>query len=257
MNTTIPFTAAPEDTEREALKKSACAGEDDQLFPDGKWVHPPVLYRQALEDLENEIEDIRREWKSSEGFSPIEHIKARVKEPDSILGKLSRLGLEASADNVAEFIYDIAGMRIVFPFVTDIYLLLEWIGRHRGLRILQIKDYIMNPKTNGYRSLHMLLSVPVIFEEKLCRVRVEVQMRTLAMDFWASLEHILLYKYDQRVPEYLERELSSAAGAAGELDRKMLNLRSEVLSLSEEDERAGHDIGTYPNNDGNSTPPYN
>lgn len=261
MNTTTPFTIAPEDSEREALKRAACPEGDDVLFPAGAWVRPPDLYRLALEELEAEIEAIRREWKSDEGFSPIEHIKTRVKEPDSILGKLSRLGLEPSADHAADFIYDIAGMRIVFPFVTDIYLLLERIGRHHGLRILQIKDYIMNPKSNGYRSLHVLLSVPVIFEERLCRVRVEVQMRTLAMDFWASLEHILLYKYDRRVPDHLERELSSAAGAAGELDRKMLTLRSEVMSLSEEDLLEGADLeevsrsyGQHPNAGSSPTP---
>ncbi|NGZ77417.1 GTP pyrophosphokinase family protein [Saccharibacillus sp. VR-M41] len=196
------------------------------------------MHRQALRQLRGEIERIRREWKSDEGFSPIEHIKTRIKEPASILDKLSRLGLEPSVEHVTERIHDIAGMRIVFAFVTDIYLLLDRIDRHPDLRILWIKDYIMNPKSNGYRSLHMLLSVPVEFEGRTCRVRIEVQMRTLAMDFWASLEHILLYKYDRRVPDYLERELSSAAGAAGELDHKMLALRSEVLSLGEEEERS-------------------
>lgn len=229
---------APDDTEREAFVRAACGADTDRMFPEGEWVHPPALYRHALQELRNEIESIRREWKSAEGFSPIEHIKTRIKEPASILGKLDRLGVEPSAAHAAERIHDIAGMRIVFAFVTDIYLLLERIGRSPDLQILWIKDYIMEPKPNGYRSLHLLLSVPVVFKGKACRVRVEVQMRTLAMDFWASLEHILLYKYDRRVPDHLERELSSAAGAAGELDHKMLALRSEVLSLSDEDERA-------------------
>jgi len=229
----------PEKSEREALVRSACDPEDGSLFPDGDWVQPPLLYRHALEKLEEEIESIRREWKSAEGFSPIEHIKTRIKEPASILNKLERLGVEASAERLADQIHDIAGMRIVFPFVTDVYLLLERIWQSPDLHVLWIRDYIMEPKPNGYRSLHVLVSVPVTLEGVDCRVRVEVQMRTLAMDFWASLEHILLYKYDRRVPEHLEQELASAAGAAGELDHKMLALRSEVLSLSDEDERSG------------------
>nr|WP_244966309.1 GTP pyrophosphokinase family protein [Saccharibacillus endophyticus] len=221
------------------MVRSACDPEDGSLFPDGDWVQPPLLYRHALEKLEEEIESIRREWKSAEGFSPIEHIKTRIKEPASILNKLERLGVEASAERLADQIHDIAGMRIVFPFVTDVYLLLERIWQSPDLHVLWIRDYIMEPKPNGYRSLHVLVSVPVTLEGVDCRVRVEVQMRTLAMDFWASLEHILLYKYDRRVPEHLEQELASAAGAAGELDHKMLALRSEVLSLSDEDERSG------------------
>ncbi|WP_246281344.1 GTP pyrophosphokinase [Saccharibacillus qingshengii] len=231
------FESPPDPGECDALREAACAPGDDRLFPDGHWVRPPDLYHRALQDLRKEIEAVRLEWKSAEGFSPIEHIKTRIKEPSSILGKLSRLDVEPLAQEAADRIHDIAGMRIVFAFVTDIYLLLERIGRNPDLRILWIRDYIMEPKPNGYRSLHVLLSVPVSVKGQICRVRVELQMRTLAMDFWASLEHILLYKYDRRVPEHLKHELSSAAGAAGELDRKMLTLRSEVLSLSEEDER--------------------
>ncbi|MEJ8304805.1 GTP pyrophosphokinase family protein [Saccharibacillus sacchari] len=230
---------APEKGEREALLVAACHPEDGSLFPEGEWVHPPLLYQHALRKLQDEIESIRQEWKSAEGFSPIEHIKTRIKEPASMMNKLERLGVEASAEQLADQVHDIAGMRIVFPFVTDVYLLLERIWQSPDLRILWIRDYIMEPKLNGYRSLHVLVSVPVVWNGADCRVRVEVQMRTLAMDFWASLEHILLYKYDRRVPEHLEQELASAAGAAGELDHKMLALRSEVLSLSDEDERSG------------------
>ncbi|GEM_PF-175238 len=237
MNRITDLSSAVKDGERKALKQAACMPGEELMFPDGSWVSPPEAYRQALHKLRIEIERIRREWKSAEGFSPIEHIKTRIKEPASIIDKLSRLGLEPRLDHAAEHIHDIAGMRIVFPFVTDIYLLLERIGRHPELGILQIKDYIMNPKPNGYRSLHVLLSVPSEFDERPCRLRVELQMRTLAMDFWASLDHILLYKYNRKVPEHLQAELASAAGAAGELDRKMLSLRSEVLSFSEEEEK--------------------
>ncbi|GGN99668.1 GTP pyrophosphokinase [Saccharibacillus kuerlensis] len=240
MNTSTQFPGSAEDAEREALRYAACLPGEEILFPEGRWVQQPSLYRSALQALRSEIEIIRQEWKSDEGFSPIEHIKTRIKEPDSILDKLSRLGVKPTLDHTIERIHDLAGMRIVFAFVTDIYLLLDRIDRHPNLQILWTKDYIMNPKPNGYRSLHAELSVPVMFAGRLCHVRVEVQMRTLAMDFWASLEHILLYKYDRRVPDHLVRELSSAAGAAGELDHKMLALRSEVLSLSDEDEQTQH-----------------
>lgn len=237
LNRMTERSSAPPEGEREALKQAACMPGEQEIFPSGGWVRSPEAHKNALNHLRNEIELIRKEWKSAEGFSPIEHIKTRIKEPASILDKLSRLGLEARLDETVEHIHDIAGMRIVFPFVTDIYLLLERIGRHPEFHILQIKDYIMKPKPNGYRSLHVLLSVPSVLDGRFCRVRVELQMRTLAMDFWASLDHILLYKYDRKVPEHLQAELASAAGAAGELDRKMLSLRSEVLSLSEEEDR--------------------
>lgn len=198
-----------------------------------EWKKIPVMYQLALEELQNKIKLIQTEWKLMDGFSPIEHIKTRIKEPHSILEKVRRKGYEVTVDNVLSQIHDIAGMRIVCAFVKDIYRLLDHLQSREDIRIIEVKDYIAHPKPNGYQSLHVIVEVPLILFEGKRWMKVEIQMRTLAMDFWASLEHILYYKFDKQVPEYVVTELAEAAKAANALDDKMLSLRREILSLGD------------------------
>jgi len=193
----------------------------------------PALYRLALNELQNKIDVIKTEWQIRDGFSPIEHIKSRIKEPKSILQKMARKGYELSFDNMEQYIHDIAGMRIVCAFVKDIYRLVDHLNTREDLRILEIKDYIAHPKPNGYQSLHLIVSIPLILLEGTRWVKVEIQLRTLAMDFWASMEHILYYKFDKQLPSHVAEELREAAQAADELDQRMLRLRNEILQLSE------------------------
>ncbi|MGZ9585511.1 GTP pyrophosphokinase [Paenibacillus marinisediminis] len=203
----------------------------------------PALYELALEELETKFKVIQTEWNIKHGYSPFEHIKTRIKEPNSIFHKMQRKGLPLSLDTIVNQIYDVAGMRIVCAFVKDIYLILEHMKTREDIRIIEIKDYIANPKPNGYQSLHVIVQVPLILFEETRWVYVEIQLRTLAMDFWASLEHIIFYKFDQHVPPHVTKELTDAARAVDELDRKMLQLRKEILSYNQE-EWLSHDSST-------------
>ncbi|WP_425280455.1 GTP pyrophosphokinase [Paenibacillus camerounensis] len=193
----------------------------------------PALYRHALNELENKIDVVKTEWQVRDGYSPIEHVKSRIKEPKSILRKMERKGHTFTLDNMEQHIHDIAGMRIVCAFVKDIYRLVDHLCVREDLKVLEIKDYIAQPKPNGYQSLHIIVAIPLVLLEGTRWVKAEIQLRTLAMDFWASMEHILYYKFDKQLPPHVAEELKEAARAADELDQKMLRLRREILELSE------------------------
>jgi putative GTP pyrophosphokinase len=203
---------------------------DELLLQLNEWNNVPMLYQLALEELQNKIKVIKTELKQINGYSPIEHIKVRIKEPKSILDKMKRKGCDLTVDNMLNLIHDIAGMRIVCAFVKDIYLLLEHFKQRSDIQVLEVKDYINDPKPNGYQSLHIILAVPLILLEGTRWMKVEIQMRTLAMDFWASMEHILFYKYDKQVPAHVHTELKEASEAAYALDKKMLRIQKEILS---------------------------
>lgn len=203
----------------------------------------PTLYQLALEELETKIKVIQAEWKIRNGYEPIEHIKTRLKEPSSIFNKLQRKGFPLTLDSIVNKIFDVAGMRIVCAFVKDIYLILDHLKTRDDIRITEIKDYIANPKANGYQSLHIIVQVPLVLFEDTRWIYVEIQLRTLAMDFWASLEHIIYYKFEQQVPAHVIKELTEAARAVDELDRKMLDLRKEILSYNQEDWLKGIEHG--------------
>ncbi|WP_438351906.1 GTP pyrophosphokinase [Paenibacillus sp. FA6] len=207
--------------------------DTDLLLQLDEWKRLPLLYQLALEELQNKIKLIKSELEQQDGYSPIEHIKVRVKEPKSILSKLKRKGFDLTLENMLDHIHDIAGMRIVCAFVKDIYRLVEHFQQRGDIRVLEVKDYIKYPKSNGYQSLHIILAVPLIQLEGTRYIKVEIQMRTLAMDFWASMEHILFYKYDKQVPAHVHIELKEAAEAAYALDQKMLRIQKEILSDSD------------------------
>ncbi|GIO32297.1 GTP pyrophosphokinase family protein [Paenibacillus sp. VCA1] len=208
--------------------------ENNLLNQFNEWKRLPMLYKLALEELQNKIKLIKTELKLQDGYSPIEHIKVRIKEPKSIINKLERKGIDFTLNNILTHIHDIAGMRIVCAFVQDIYRLLDHFAHRDDIRIIEIKDYIANPKPNGYQSLHVIVEVPLILFEGTRWMKVEIQMRTLAMDFWASMEHIIFYKYDKQVPKHVVSELKEAAVAADKLDHQMLRLRDEILASAGE-----------------------
>nr|WP_084509496.1 GTP pyrophosphokinase family protein [Paenibacillus assamensis] len=195
----------------------------------------PTLYQLALEELETKIKVIQAEWKIRNGYSPIEHIKTRLKEPNSIFNKIQRKGFPPTLDTIVNNIYDVAGMRIVCAFVKDIYFILDHLKVRDDIRVVEIKDYIEKPKANGYQSVHVIVQVPLVLFDDVRWVYVEIQLRTLAMDFWASMEHIIYYKFNKHVPPHVVDELAEAARAVDELDRKMLDLRKEILSYNDED----------------------
>ncbi|MGY5485338.1 GTP pyrophosphokinase [Paenibacillus sp. ALE2] len=192
-----------------------------------------LIYKFALDEMETKIEILKQEFQALHDYSPIEHTKSRLKSPESIMNKMLRKNSELSLDAIKDSIKDIAGLRITCSFISDIYDVSNMLQRQSDLKVLEIKDYIKNPKPNGYQSLHLLIQVPVFMSDCEELVCVEVQIRTIAMDFWASLEHKIFYKYNQSVPESLTRELKNAADSANALDLQMERLHREIKEIKD------------------------
>ena len=163
-------------------------------------------------------------------------LESRNRDNKNIVKKLKRHGLEINVDNMINHINDIAGVRIVCSFTSDIYRLAAMIGNQSDIKVVSIKDYIKNPKESGYKSFHMLLSVPVFLSDSVVETNVEVQIRTIAMDFWASLEHKIYYKFEGNAPDYIRHELRECADMVAELDDKMLLLNEEIKECLETEE---------------------
>lgn len=193
-----------------------------------------LMYKFALAELETKIEILQEEFLMIHEYNPIEHTSSRLKSPESIMKKLGRKGKEISVNSIRENVKDIAGLRITCSFISDIYQIYEMLQNQSDLKIVNVKDYIQNPKNNGYKSLHLLIEIPVFMSDSKEIVTVEVQIRTIAMDFWASLEHKIFYKYDQFVPERLLKELKEAADSAYALDQKMERLHNEIKIIKDE-----------------------
>lgn len=197
------------------------------------WRTVMFLYNSALKEVSTKLEILNDEFQHVHRYNPIEHIKSRIKTPESILKKLERYGHEPTVENMVRYINDIAGIRIICSFTSDIYALAEMIGNQSDLKVLSIKDYIKNPKDSGYKSYHMLVSVPLFLSDSVVDTKVEIQIRTIAMDFWASLEHKIYYKYEGEAPEEISRELKECADMISELDERMLSLNKEILECLE------------------------
>ena len=192
------------------------------------------LYNSALKQVETKLEILNDEFQHVHQYNPIEYIKSRIKSPESIVKKLKRNGYEVTIDNMVEHVKDIAGIRLVCSFTSDIYRLAEMIGRQNDLTVVSVKDYIKNPKESGYRSYHMIVSVPIFLTDRVVDTTVEIQIRTIAMDFWASLEHKIYYKFEGHAPEYISRDLRECAGIVANLDAKMLQLNEAILEAKEQ-----------------------
>nr|WP_040741502.1 GTP pyrophosphokinase family protein [Paenibacillus ginsengihumi] len=198
-----------------------------------------MTYKFALDEMETRIEILQEEFQLLHDYNPIEHTKSRLKSPESIINKMYRKNCGAlSFPNIRNHIKDIAGLRITCSFLSDIYRISDMLKKQTDLRILEEKDYISRPKPNGYRSLHLIIEVPVFMSDRQERVCVEVQIRTIAMDFWASLEHKIYYKYNKTVPSKLLDELKDAAHAAAALDKQMERLHNEIQEIRESEEEA-------------------
>lgn len=187
-----------------------------------------MRYKFALDAVLTKIQILREEYDNSTGHSPITHVKHRLKTFDSLIAKANRLELGSDLNRISTVIRDIAGIRITCPYVADVYEFSDTLCRQPDLEILQVKDYITAPKSNGYRSLHLIVSVPVYMSKQTLHMPVEVQIRTIAMDFWASVEHEIRYKYKGVIPEHVEKTLLEVAGTATDLDSQMAALRDEV-----------------------------
>ncbi|MCQ9368007.1 GTP pyrophosphokinase family protein [Brevibacterium sp. 50QC2O2] len=178
-------------------------------------------YKFGIDTVTTKLNNLVEEFEELGEYNPIEHISSRLKSPESIMDKIRRRGLSGDLDELRENLTDIAGVRVVCSFVTDVYHVFELLSGQDDIQILQVKDYIARPKPNGYRSLHLIVKVPVFLSTGQVDTVVEIQLRTIAMDFWASLEHKIYYKYDREVPENLLEGLRDAAESAGRLDGQM------------------------------------
>ncbi|MBN9171433.1 MAG: GTP pyrophosphokinase family protein, partial [Microbacterium sp.] len=185
-------------------------------------------YRFGLREIETKIAILRDEFQYMHDYNPIEHVSSRVKSPDSIVEKVARKGIEPGFDAIRERITDIAGIRITTSFTADAYRLFDLLTAQDDITVLRVKDYIAEPKPNGYKSLHAIVEVPVFLSTGPVNVPVEVQFRTIAMDFWASLEHKIYYKFERQVPAELLGELKDAADSAAVLDARMERLHREL-----------------------------
>ena len=200
---------------------------ENRIERDGEvdsWKEAMLDYNSALKQIETKLDILNDEFQHIHRYNPIEHIKARIKTPESIVKKLRRYGLEFTLDNMENAVNDIAGVRITCSFTSDIFRLADMIRDQKDIRVLSTKDYITTPKPSGYRSYHMIVSVPVYFSDRIKDVKVEIQIRTVAMDFWASLEHKIHYKFEGKAPQHIKEELIECSKMIADLDAKMLSL---------------------------------
>ncbi len=192
-----------------------------------------ITYKFAMDEMNTKLNILREEFQFIHDYNPIEHIASRIKSPESMLKKLQRKGLPISIASIKENVRDVVGIRIVCSFISDIYTLSKMIQQQKDVKLIDEKDYIQNPKENGYKSLHLILAIPVFMSDREEEVYVELQIRTVAMDFWASLEHKIYYKYNGEIPNRLTKEITEAANVANELDMKMEKLNKEVDEIKQ------------------------
>lgn len=197
------------------------------------WQEVTLVYNAALKQMNTRLEILNDEFQHVHQYNPIEHIKSRIKTPESIVKKLKRHGYESTIENMVNYVNDIAGVRIICSFSSDIYRIAEMIRLQNDIRVVAVKDYIRQPKPSGYKSYHMLVTVPVFLSDKTVDVKVEIQIRTVAMDFWASLEHKINYKFEGKAPEYVKTELVECAQMVSALDSRMQGLNEEIKKIEE------------------------
>jgi len=190
-------------------------------------------YDFGMREIETKLEILRDDFSQQHSYNPIEHLSSRLKSVESILEKIQRRGIEPTFPAIRDEITDIAGVRVTCSFVNDAYRLFELLVGQDDIGLVAVKDYIAAPKPNGYKSLHAIITVPVFLPRGTVRVPVEVQFRTIAMDFWASLEHKIYYKYDKQVPQQLLDELREAALTASDLDERMERLHRQIRGSEE------------------------
>jgi putative GTP pyrophosphokinase len=189
-----------------------------------------MMYNSAIREVRTKLEVLNDEFNVRRSHNPISYIKFRVKKPASILEKLKRRGYPVSLASIEENLHDVAGIRVICSYVQDIYMVADMLTSQNDIKLLQVKDYIANPKPNGYRSLHLVVEIPVFFSDGCKPMKVEVQIRTIAMDFWATLEHQLKYKTEGSVPEEISQELKDCSDVIANTDSRMQNIYNSLYS---------------------------
>ena len=188
-----------------------------------------AYYSCAIMEIETKFKVLNTQFAIRKSYNPIETIKTRLKSMESIVGKLQRKHLPMDAATIERELNDIAGVRVICPFISDIYMLADCLLEQDDITFIQRKDYIKHPKENGYRSLHLIVEIPIFLQGEKRPMKVEIQFRTIAMDFWASLEHKIYYKFEGNAPDYISRDLKECSEIVSMMDAKMLQLNQAIL----------------------------
>ncbi len=188
------------------------------------------LYRGGIKEISTKLEILDEEFKSKFSYNPIHHIESRLKSMPSIVKKIKSKGLEVSIDSISENITDIAGIRVICNYIDDIYRVAEMLTAQDDVKLIRVRDYIKNPKPSGYKSLHLIVEIPVFLSTGPVPMPVEIQIRTIAMDFWASLEHKLRYKTGNSVDDDLRGRLKKCADEISVLDCEMQDIHNTINS---------------------------
>ena len=220
-----------EKAETEQLLREIIGGDESSLDKMQKFQELMMRYNAAIREVRTKFEVLNDEFSFRNSRNPIESITSRIKKPVSIAEKLRRMGCPLTLESVPENHNDIAGIRVICSFIDDIYMVAELLARQDDITVVRVKDYIQKPKPNGYRSYHMIVEVPVFFSDGKRPMRVEIQLRTVAMDFWASLEHQMKYKQDSADRPEIAAELKSCAETIAATDARMLGIRRRIEAL--------------------------
>ncbi|MBE7043543.1 MAG: GTP pyrophosphokinase family protein [Ruminococcaceae bacterium] len=193
-----------------------------------EWTRLLLMSKFGIDEVETKLNIINDEYHFLHAYNPIEHIISRNKSPQNIMEKLRRMGLEPTLENAKQHLNDIGGIRVICSVIEDVYTIAEQLERQNDITVLTVKDYIKHPKPNGYRSYHMIVEVPVFLTDRVTPVKIEVQIRTVAMDLWASLEHKIYYKSGIQIPKELQQEVKQVADAMAAIDQRLCSMKSEI-----------------------------
>ena len=198
-----------------------------------------TYYNCAMLEIETKFRVLSQEFSLEQDYNPIETIKSRLKSMDSIIEKLQRKGLPLELESIESNLKDVAGIRVICPFLSDIYRMASCLMEQDDIFVIEKKDYIKNPKKNGYRSLHLIVETPIFLQKEKRMMKVEVQFRTIAMDFWASLEHRMHYKknIDEKMQEMLVAELRDCAEESANLDIRMETVKDYIEENTEKTQK--------------------
>lgn len=193
-----------------------------------------LKYMAGMMETKTKVEILNEDFKIRYNYNPIKYIQTRLKSPESIIKKMNKLNLDLSLNNLNGHVNDIAGVRIICKYVPDIYKIVEMLKQDDDLKIIKEKDYVSNPKASGYRSYHLIIQIPVKLTTGKENVTVEIQIRTMSMDFWASLEHEIVYKYDGNIPEHVIEELVACSQEVKVLDERIYKLKKIILEKNKD-----------------------
>ena len=226
--------ASQAEERKEVLKDFFGGREEDEISEDLlthliQFEELMLKYRSAIREVTTKLEILNDELSAHTERNPIENIQSRLKRPYSIARKLNRLQKPVTVEAISQNLNDVAGIRVICPFIDNIYEVAQMLLKQDDVRLIASKDYIQNPKPNGYRSLHLIIEIPVFFSEGKELIRVEIQIRTVAMDFWASLEPVSCYKNDSPKAQSIAAELKACADTIAQTDLTMQKLRDRIL----------------------------